>query len=288
MTPHLATLDQLDGASDVDCRLSGSARALKPFWALPNALVDECRLTVGETVRTQLRDPANVAEADITLFPEALDSYDAPAESFTIGLLVDELTSRFNHVRSGKHTADDVTLNLTPTATEVTARREYDSATAERRDILRSLDADSVRSHDDPLSGRGLDFSASASVGVPVLADTIEHLDRVESYVSIAHDSGDLLLGNEQTTAEGDETETRAGHETCVESVADGEEVGALFSLDYVSDIVEGLHKARIETVELAWDDSFPVKVHGERVVDGETWYSADYYIAPRIEGGGR
>jgi len=38
----------------------------------------------------------------------------------------------------------------------------------------------------------------------------------------------------------------------------------------------------------LAWDDSFPVKVHGERVVDGETWYSADYYIAPRTEGGGR
>lgn len=288
MTPHLTTLDQLHESDDDDanCRLTGSAHALKPFWALPTALVDECRLEVGETLSAQFRDPANVAEGAIELFPAALDSWDAPADSFEIGLLLDELGTRFNHVRSGKRTADGVTLDLTPTATELAIEREYESATAERRDILRSIDPDVVRQLDDGLTGAGLEFTASATVGVPVLADTIDYLDRVDSNVGVAHEGDDLLLGNEQTERDDDGERTTAGHETRVKGVAYGDEVSATYSLDYLSDIIKGIHSARIETIDLQWGDEFPLHINAVRIVDGETWYSADFWIAPRIEGG--
>lgn len=287
MTPHLTTLDQLhESDDDENCRLSGSARALKPFWALPTALVDECHLEVGDTLSAQFRDPANVTEGRIELFPAALDSWDAPADAFDIGLLLDELTSRFNHVRSGKRTADDVMLNLSPTATELTIERDYASATTERRDVLRSLDPDAVRQLDDGLAAEGLTFSASATVGVPVLADTIDYLDRLGSYVDVAHEGDDLLLSNEQTERDDDGERTTAGHETRVKGVAHGDEVSASFSLDYLSDIIKGIHSARIETVDLRWGDQFPLHIDAVRVVDGETWYSADFFIAPRIESG--
>jgi proliferating cell nuclear antigen len=259
-------------------------RTIRPFFAMPAAIVDECKLQVREDgLRIAAVDPANVVMTEITIHADAFDAFEVAGETpFDVGLPFDTLRSQLRDARLGKRTNDPVTLQLDESVARVEIEREYDATTVERADEFLTIDADAIRERPELPD---IDLDAKATVDLQALTDVVEHFDSIGNHfemktpgddlrcrVTDRDNDGDLVAGSTATFAD------------AAESTIDGR---AMYSLDYVSDFAGGLADGKVDAVTIRFGDEFPARFDFERTdEDGTVLYDGAYFIAPRIEDG--
>ena len=279
--PDDVTQDRLVGPSPGDSlEFETHGRMIRPALSLPHALIDECKLRVDETgLQILAVDPANVGMIDLDIRSEAFDSFDAPDTVF--GLNLDKLVSQLRTARMGTRTSDPIALDIDSTRTKVAIEREYTTSKLHRVDAFLNLDPDSIRQEPDLPD---LDLENRASIDTLAFKDAVEHINEVGDHIGFVADGDDLVLQASSTGGKGDLN--RAGVVTVedgiVESTGGGSET--LYSLDYVKDMASALHKAKVDSVQIAWKDEFPYCIEFERTDEDETvLYSGRYLLAPRI-----
>jgi proliferating cell nuclear antigen len=257
-------------------------RTIRPFFALPTALVDECKLEVREDgLGVTAVDPANVVMVDVTIHADAFDAFDVSGEPpFDIGLPLETLRTQLSDARLGKRTNDPVTLRFDESAARVEITRDYDQTTVERADEFLTIDPDSVRERPELPD---LDLNAHATVDLQALTDVIEHFGPVGNVLTLDAIGDDLRC--RVTDHDNDGDLVRGSTATFTDCLTTDSDAGASYSMDYVSDFADGLSNGRVDDVTVRFGDEFPAMFDFARTdSDDETLYEGRYMIAPRIE----
>lgn len=264
-----------------------SGRVIRPLMALPSAIVNESKIEFyPDGFSVTAVDPANVAMVDMTAHTWAFDAFDVD-EEFTIGVNYDRLTSQLANARMGKATDDDVAIEADGTRTLVTTEREYDRTTLTQTNEILNIDPDSVRQQPDIPDVR---LPVEATVDVDALRDALNSVDRVSEHAVVADQGGELVIAGEGDSDEGHTGEfaTVANFGDVIEVREDADEydggADSKFSLDYFQDMADGLKKAKVDEVTIAFGNGFPFRLEFERTIDKETAYEGMYLLAPRLE----
>lgn len=256
-------------------------RTIRPVADLLNALVEEVKLTLSEDgLRTTYVDAANVAIGSLHVRPAAFESFDATGEE-TVGFSTADFRSLISDARMSTRTNDAVELEIDADATLVTIEKEYTETTVRKTDSLLNIDPDSVRQEPDPPA---LDLPAEATVDVEAFHDVVTGM--AHDYVDLAVDDGHLIATSARD-AEMGRNKTLADFG----AVAAGDDVRSKFSLNYLTDIVAALKKAKVAEVGLSLGDEMPIYLDWERTQetdDGaeEILYSGRFMLAPRLKDG--
>lgn len=271
-----------DGAT-VDIHTDG--RLVRPLFALPNAMMDECRVRfTPDGISIRHKDPANVALLDVEVAPAAFDEYDVDGAELVTGINLETLTGNLRDARMGKSSADDVRLSIGGNTTGIEIRREYGDTSVVRTDEFLNIDPDSVRERPD---APNLDLPWSATVDVDAFADAVEHIGSSYDHAEVAEAGGDLRLSG-SSKDNGEIVQASAvSFEGVAEQADGGENDGAasLFTMDYLIDVARAVKKAKADRVEIRWSEEFPARFTFERTGGETTLYSGEFMLAPRITG---
>lgn len=264
-----------------------NGRVLKPLLALPNALVDEFRLQVREDgLHIATVDPANVGMLVLDVHAAAFDHYAVDAdEMFRIGMPLGNLRSALRDARMGKRTADDVALRLDASHSSVTIERDYGETAVKRTDEFLNIDPASVREEPDMPD---LAFDWRAGVDVDALRDAVNHIASMHDHVRLSRSGDDMIAGGKVKDEDAVEA-SRATFKDVVEPVGDGgnDDAESLYSIDYLTDFVDALKKAKVDDVEVVWAGEYPIKLRFQRSDDETVLYEGRFMMAPRIQSGG-
>ncbi len=265
-----------------------SGRTIRPIMSLATAVGEKSRFHLNtDELHTQYVDAAYVAMCALNVYPEAFETYDVPEEK-TVGVNLSGLASELSWARMSTRTNDDVTLSISDDRTLATVTRDYDSTTLTQTDEVQNIDPDSIR--DDPQIP-DLSRPWKASIDVRALYDAIDHMDQYDAIAVMEHD-GQLVM----RSISGSDDEERYGQsvanfgevrETAGEPVEDAK---SLLSRDYLTDIVTGLKKGKVDDLTLYWGDEFPVRFEFARYADNDeetVAYDGHFMIAPRIQSEG-
>jgi len=286
LADQTAIIDDADAGNRV--RVQTCGRTIRPFLALPHALVDECKLTVRENgLSITTIDPANVVllhvEVDATV---AFDDFTVTGEPpFKIGVTLDTLRSHLTDARLGRRTNDAVALEFDQTRTRVEIQRDYTTTTVDRASEFLNIDTDSVRAEpDDP----ELDLDGRADVDVAAFKDTIDACTGSDDTARFTDADGDFIIASRDTTSDGDVVNgTVATFRDATTDPLDGD--GSVFTLVYLEDIADALSTAKIDQLGIQYDSEFPALLTFERHLsdsDDESdqcLYEGQYLIAPQI-----
>lgn len=254
---------------------------IKPFLNAIAVLNDEMRLHVeSDGLRVQATDPANVGMVYVKLHADAFEQYEIEGER-EYGLSVGQTQSL---VRRARMDHDDV-LHLDGYENELhaTVRRDTDEVTLVFEDQLRTIDPNSIR-HDadlnvDPTEYDDLEYQF-VTLGDEVFLDGFNHIVSEYNYTYIGTRDGDLCVWPLQD----DDIELASG--VRYEGVADGPEERGKYSTDYLSDMLAGVNKAKVDEVTVGYGDNIPLYLESERQLDGEEAMKLTYALAPRIGSG--
>ena len=276
-----------DGAQDADgdvrpTTVEGPAAPFYAFSDLLTALVDEAKVRVTDDgLRSRAVDPANVGMADVTFPPEAFDQYDFGGD-YVAGMNLKRLRTSvgFAHKGQGPDGGDPVTWTLSPEfrKTQVEVSKEDGAMTMQER--WSTIDPDSVRQEPDLPD---IDLVAQADPSTKTLRDGVRYLKQQfpSDHVVLRPDNDDpttLLLESEGDTSD---ATLRFPESVYPDSGATGGEPRALYSLDYLYDMVNAIHLSRMDKVTLNWGPEFPVKLHFQ----SEDWGAeGTFMLAPRIQ----
>lgn len=282
------TQSQLFGEPSGDnVTVETSGRVIRPLMALPDAVIDEARLTFdADGMTTTAVDPANVAQLRVTAHPEAFDDYTVSGDEVRTGVDFTRFTSQLANARMGKSTDDAVSLDIDSTRTLVTTEREYPLTTLTQTNEVLNIDPDSVR---EPPTVPDISLPVEATIDVQALIDALESIDRVSDHAAVVDRDGDLVLAGKGDSDDDHTGEypTVANFGTVLSRRSSTEYAGgaeSVFSLDYFYDMAAGLKKAKIDEVTIAFGEEIPFRLEFERTIDGDVAYEGVYLLAPRIK----
>jgi len=270
----------LGETNDATATLETEGSVYRPFFALPDALLDESRHEFGDDgVCIGATDAAMVALVEARLHPEALDGYQIDGEQLTVGMDHELLAEQLADARMSKTNSDSLSMEFGETQTQVTVQREYQNTTVTRHDEFLNIDSASVRDYD---GGPDVELKYSAEVDTKAFRDVVNHINSHANHIIMKERDGHLVVN----TNVGEDTQraTSADFGDIVETDADaGKDSTARFSLDYLTSMADALRTAKIDTVTLAWGHDFPLKIDFERREEDTTLYSGSFGLAPRI-----
>ena len=265
-------------------RVETNGDQLRSYLETIKPISTDYRLHIEPTDGLHVRcvDPANVCMVRSQLPESALNGFDG-GRGITEGIPGKHLQNTLSLARKGRgnDTGDYVTLShRTDGELNVFIDREDEPITSNTS--IATIEPDSLRQEPEI---QDLPLEAMARVDVSQLREVIQHVDTPENnHAHFSAESGDFVVGFETDTDSGDiRFEDRAGPiEESPELGSEGIECdGSLFSLDYLKDIVSGLHSANIETVTVQFGVECPCKFKFSHERLG---FRGQYLLAPRIE----
>lgn len=269
--------------NSIDIETSG--RVIRPLFNVPAAIVGEAKLTFDEDgLHTSAVDPSNVALVELDVNPEAFENYDLADEGFTTGVNLSRVRRQLKRARMGKTTDDAVTMDVDGTRVLVTTERDYEHTTLTQTNEVLTIDPDALR--EEP-GVPDLNLSWEATIDVQAFGDAVSDIDTVSDHVEVLERNGHLVMAGDDGSDRTGEYATVADFGAIAEEYdsdyADGGE-HSTFTLDYLTDMADGLKKAKIDELTLRWGDKLPIFLSFARHTDdGEIAYEGRYMMAPRI-----
>jgi len=254
-------------ADESTFELTAPASVVKPIFAYANALADEVRLHITtDGIEYRLVDPANVAMVELAVPAAAFDQYDV--EETVIGVHIDQLRDA---LRAGRKRQDDeIRLSYNREHLSTTVQREYDGAHMDLQTTVATIDPDSLR--EDP-ELQDLEWHAEATVQRDMLRDAVATVNAVSEHITFEHKDDDLHISGKSDTSDAS---------AIIHDGASGENVGSIYSLDYITDMIDGLTTVGAETVDLSLGEEYPIQAEWTT-----EWNSAEvsgtWFQAPRI-----
>ena len=242
-----------DPGADV-AEITTNGDTIKPFLNAISHVVDEAKIHVDERgLSVCAVDPANVFMGEVALQADAFETFDLKEEA-AIGVHLDGLQSAVRRAR--KNSGDELTLSIQDRRLTATVSRGYDNHEVVSQSTLDLIDPDSIRQEPDiPDLNRDVSLSLDADAFTDALSYAVGGpSEQVWFKVQAVnqHAKAFYLSGKTDTRSEsiaiGD-----------VETDGDAE---AVYSYDYMKEILGGMADVEPETVTVVFDDE----------VNGDEW----------------
>jgi proliferating cell nuclear antigen len=240
------------------------AGRLEQLLTLVSAVVDECRFHLGEdALYIRGIDPANVSMTDITVSPDAFETYESSGG--TIGLSLD----RLDEVLTLANKTDLVQFDLDPATRKL-------AITIDTVDItLALLDPQSIR-HEPDIPD--LDLPATVTILADDLARAITAGDMVSDHLLVSVDPlADCVRA--EATGDTDDVTLEIDRNDCEVFDTAMEPVESLYSLEYLKQLSKSLSTDTSLTLELG--DDFPLDITFNAVEDT---IDGRFLLAPRLD----
>lgn len=270
-------------ASDAVVSFTTAGDPLRSFLRYPAALVDECVARFdSDGLHIEAVDALNVGMVDVTFPAEGFGRYGAPEETEEFGINLQRLRKTLRWARKGRGSADGdpVVVDLFERRIRVRIVREDTRMT--RRSEWFSLDPDSIRARP---SMPDLVLPNRARPTVGAFGDAVGAIKSRHSHIRVTRDGETFVVESQKDADPDDDTTTdRVTMLGCAWSTRDDgdEAASSLFSIDYLSDMVDALDAAKADDVTVKWADEFPTQIH----FMNEDWgHEGQFMLAPRISG---
>lgn len=290
-------VDPLNRVADPAFKFNVRASPIRLFLRLPDALVDEAKVTVGEResaewgddsmvdgLHIRAVDPANVAFVDVTLPAKGggFGSFDVDGAGYTLGVNLDRLRKNVGYARMAGSGVDEdgdpVAVRYGDDLRRLETVITRSSQATQRVSVMNLIDPDSIRQEPD-IPGLTL-----RNVGHPentkALKDAVGELKDTADHVAVRADPEND--DGFQFHAEGD-TVTDTVRFLNGYEVEDDDARGqsSLFSMDYLRSIVKALHRAKMDKVTVRWGDEYPAVF---QFFNEEYGIRGVFMLAPRIQ----
>jgi hypothetical protein len=265
---------------DADYRLVAESAPIRELTRLIDAVADETKVHLTpDGVEVALVDPTNVMMLSATFGTDAFETVETPGlvgnESFTIGTQVEYLAGPASQCRFSR--GDTFELRFDDDVRKCTIVVDRGDDPIEREQSFGLISTDAIREEPtvpdfDPINN---DDWGRFKMDPKTFHETIEWTLGGESdNIQFDHAGSDFraVCGDGGTQAQ------RVG--TVSDSLLGTAPAGgSLFSGDYISDLVSGLKRSRMERVEVRLTEDYPVKV----VLTHQGWdATAELMVAPR------
>lgn len=244
---------------------------IKPFLNVIKRVDSEAKVRVTEDgLRTEIVDPANVFMADVSLPAASFEDYELHTED-TLGVPVDELRKLVRRAR--KNTNDELTLSVQEREVTATVRRGYENHEVVSQGTLKLFNPDSIRGSPEIPS---LEWDVELAIDTAPFTDALGYAmgaaDHVEMSVKGVNQHARALYV-------GGETDTRS-ESVAIDNVNPDETASAIYSADYMSDVLAGIGEVDAEALTLRFDEESPAYFDMTRE---DTGLSVTFFIAPRV-----
>lgn len=272
--------DPLNRVADPAFTFGVRATPLRLFLRLPDALVDEAKVTVGEResaewgddtmvdgLHIRAVDPANVALVDVTLPAKGggFRAFDVDGAGYTPCVNLDRLRKNVGYARMAGAGVDDdgdpVSVRYGDDLRRLETVITRSSQATQRVSVMNLIDPDSVLQEPDipGLTLRNIGHPESTKA----MKDAVGELKSTADHVAVRSDPENPE--GFQFHAEGDTVTDTVRFLTGYEQDYDGDGLkdkfrgqSSLFSMDYLRDIAKALHRAKMDKVTIRWGDEFP------------------------------
>lgn len=244
---------------------------IKPFLNVIERVDTEAKVRVTEDgLRTEIVDPANVFMADVTIPADAFDTYDLTTEE-TLGVPVKQLRKLVRRARKG--TSDELTLSVQERELTATVTRGYENHNVVSQGTLKLFDPDSIRqSPEIPSLEWDVELSLDTAPFTDALGYAMGAADHVEmSVMGVNQHAKALYVGGE--------TDTRS-ESVAIDNVDPDETASAIYSADYMTDVLSGIGDVSPDELTVRFDEEFPAYFDMERE---DTGLQVSFFIAPRV-----
>jgi proliferating cell nuclear antigen len=260
-----------DPGADV-AEITTNGDVIKPFLNAIERVDTDAKIQIHPNgVEAQLVDPCNVFMADLSLAPDAFETFNVHQET-RIGLDIGELKSLVRRAR--KNSNDELTLSIQQRELTATVARGYENHNVVSQGTMDLFDPDSIRTEPDIPD---LDWDVHLTLNAPPLVDALSYGVGVGDHVTFA-----VKGVNQHTNALyiGGETDTRR-ESAGIDNIDTDTTAEAMFSDGYVSKLLGAIGDTDPEEVVLLLADEYPLCVKMER--DGVPM-EVEYMIAPRVQ----
>jgi proliferating cell nuclear antigen len=261
-----------DPGADV-AEITTDGATIKPFLNAISRVVDEAKVHIDEDgLSVRAVDPANVFMGDVTLQAGAFESYDLSEES-TIGVPLGNLQSAVRRARKGSD--DELTLSVQQRRLTATVARGYENTDVVSQSTMDLIDPDSIRQEPDIPE---LDRDVSLSIDAGAFTDALSYAvggpseqvwfktQQVNQHATALYLSGETDVMSESVAISDVDTDA-----TCE----------AVYSYDYMKQVLGGIGDVEPETITVLFDDEFPITVGME---SEDRPFKAQYFLAPRVQ----
>jgi proliferating cell nuclear antigen len=267
----MTELQLFDSPGAEVAEITTNGNVIKPFLNAIAEVDSEAKINVTEHgLECDLVDRTNVFMTSVFLSGDAFEEYQVSQEQ-KIGVPIKELQKTVRRAR--KNHDDQLTLSIQERELTATVARGYENHDVVSQGTMKLIDPDSIREEPEVPD---LEHSISVSVDYEPFTDAVGYALGAADHISLA-----VKGVNQHTNALyiGSETDTRdeSAAITNIESDATAE---SLYSADYVGDIVNGIDSINPSSVDIRFDDEFPVFFDVEREVIP---MQAQYVMAPRV-----
>jgi len=259
-----------DTVRDPTVELETSGTVIKPFADILGRFLKDARLYFTDSgLSVTATDASNVVLVDMQLPASAFDDYDIMKET-AIGVHISSLRGCIRRARMGSN--DSLTLSVSPDELRATVRRD-DMVTT---DATRLIDPDSIR--EDPnlpdiREHEDYDYD-STDFDIDRFAEGVSHVLDATEYVGFGTQDGQFIMESETDT-------TTSG--VRFEDIEPDNDFHAVFSGDYMADIVTACKKTRADDATVWCSDEAPLFVEIDRELDGDVALDVSIMLAPRI-----
>jgi len=259
-----------DTVRDPTVEIETSGTVLKPFADVLGKFLKEARIYCTEDgLSVTATDAANVVLVDMQIPASTFDDYDV-TEDTAIGVHISALRGCIRRARMG--TDDTLTLSVSPDELRATVRRD-DMVTT---DATRTIDPDSIREDPNlPEIREHEDYDyGSTDFDIDRFAEGVSHVLDATEYVGFGTQDGQFIMESETDT-------TTSG--VRFEDIEPDNDFHAVFSGDYMADIVTACKKTRADDATVWCSDEAPLFVEVDREIDDTLALDMSLMLAPRI-----
>ena len=261
-----------DPGADV-AEITTDGATIKPFLNAIARVVDEAKIHIDERgLSVTAVDPANVFMGEVALQADAFDTFDL-AEETTIGVPLGNLQSAVRRARKGAD--DELTLSIQDRRLTATVARGYDNNEVVSQSTVDLIDPDSVRQEPDvPDLNRDVSLSLDANAFTDALSYAVGgpseqvwfKTQQVNQHATALYLSGETDVISESVA---------------ISDVATDATCEAVYSYDYMKQILGGIGDVESETVTIVFDDEFPITVS---MGSEDRPFKVRYFLAPRVQ----
>jgi len=250
--------------------IEATADTIKPVFAYPRKLVDECKLNVTHNgLEYTAVDPANVAMLGLNVPPEAFETYSV--EETTMGI---DLKSVMGALRAGRQKeSDEITLTRDGNMLKSRIHRDYSGTQLSLENRLKLIDPDSIRQEPEIPD---IELNGEATIPRRMFDDIINQVDYYGEHIQIGAQGNNLVIDTETDT----EATTAVVEDVVNNSGSD--EVSSLFSMDYMKDAIKAFATIGVDELSLKFGTDLPVRIDFEKELNGAT-VTGNWFMAPRM-----
>lgn len=272
---------------DADVSIVTQGDPIRSLACVVSGIVEEAKLRFdADGLSITAVNPTNVAMTDVEVPAEAWTGYECNGE-IVVGMPLDRFKRALSFARKRSGDGDPVRIDLFESGTRARCRVAVlrPDEGVRRVSEFYTIDPDSVREEPDVPD---LTLGNHAQVDIDPFRDVVESIQYDYGYLSRA---GNTLLFGTQPTRNyklDDDTDMVEIVEFTASAWSDddaGEDESSLFSLDYLSDIMQAIDTGKADHLTIDFGDELPAMFRSEWTDWGIT---ADFVLAPRMESDGQ